>query len=185
MESIQGSDTSDPNLDWDSLFSGKVIVEAANNRDNVPGLLAFFTVSSSRERIWSVLTDYEHFNKIFKGTKKAKVETDSDNGATVEIEYEKEVLGFIDISYKYTLIRSYVIHGELITWERKTGDFRIIQGSWRINDTNRPGTFLLIYESYLDGDWFFPTRLVRNAALDEARDMAKHLRFWIENPNPR
>ena len=178
---LYGSETTLANLNLEQLFSGEVFIEEAENQDRVPGVRVLFAVSAPRKTIWHVLTDYKNFPKIFKGTKSIKVISQNQSGAKVKIEYSKKVFGFFDVNYKYVLARSYIKQGELLTWRRESGDFNVIDGGWEIIDTRRPNTFLLIYESFLDGNWLFPAKLVRKRAMKEAVEMAKHVRNWMED----
>lgn len=177
-------DTLDPEtLNWPALRVGEVMVQEVENKDNVPGIRAMFVVETSKENIWHVLTDYSRFPEIFKGTKSAKIKKQGANWADVEIVFKKKSLGFINLKYKYVLHRKYHPALEMLTWERVSGDFRVIEGFWKIYATGKPGSHLLVYESYLDGQWFFPASLVRSAAVREATAMAEHVRQWMERPH--
>jgi len=68
-------------LDWTRLFSRDVITEVIKTIDDVPGVKASFCVKSTPERIWSVLTGYSSFPKIYRGLKKANVRMRSNVGA--------------------------------------------------------------------------------------------------------
>jgi hypothetical protein len=167
-------------LNWDRLNAGEAIVQTVENQNKIPGIRLFFIVAAPRETIWKTLIDYENFPLIFQGTKSADVKAQDESGADVEIKYSKKILSLFDSTYTYVLRRNYKIPGELLTWRRKSGDFKVIEGSWEIKNTDQPDFFLLVYESYLDGSWFFPAHLVQEMAIKEAVGMSQHVRRWME-----
>ena len=167
--------------EWEKLFAGEAIVRQVSNPNRVPGIRLAFIVAAPREDIWKALTDYRNFPRIFKGTQSAKVKKQGANWTDVEIVFKKKSMGFINLTYKYVFHREYHPEEQRLTWQRLKGDFSVIEGFWQVSDTDRPGHLLLVYESYLDGQWFFPARIVRNAALKEAVDMSANVRDWVEN----
>ena len=162
--------------DWERLFNGQVIVEDKENRAGIPGIQAKFIVSASIDRIWEVLLDYEQFPEIFSGIKKMSVLHENHSGAFIEF-WIDAVLAELH----YILYRHYEIPRQRITWKRISGDLQVIEGSWEIRDTAKPGATLVIYESYVKVGGAVPTRLIRWGAKRKAREMGKQLRRWIES----
>jgi len=162
--------------DWSPLFAGAVIVAAVQNRDGVQGVRAMFTVTASRERIWSVLVDYDHFPRFFPGIKDLKVLEQDAHGAKVAFHTPVAFM-----NYRYVLHRRYVEPGRRLTWTRLSGSFKSIDGGWEIRDTPHSGVHLLVYESFVNIGQLVPTKLVQRGALRRARDMGLRLRAWIEN----
>jgi ribosome-associated toxin RatA of RatAB toxin-antitoxin module len=162
-------------VNWKALFDGKVLVEAVDNDEGIPGLKALFTVSASNERIWAVLLDYDNFPKIFKGIMDMRVIWEKPSGALIEFKIDAVLK-----NYKYTLYRHYEKKNIRITWRRVSGDMKRIEGSWQILDTPHHGIKLLIYESFVKVGGIIPTRLVRWGAKGKAREMGVRLRNWIE-----
>jgi hypothetical protein len=134
-----------------------------------------WTVAASRERIWSVLVDYEHFLQIFPALSKLRILSQDAQGA--RIEYWADVAF---LSLHYVLYRHYIEPGRRLTWTRVAGDLKRIEGFWEIRDTPRPGVHLLVYESYVQVGGLIPATLVRQSALRKTRDMGERLRAWIE-----
>ncbi len=162
-------------VDWERVLGGEVMVLAARSNEGLPGLRAMFAVSASRERIWSVLVDYENFRHIFPGIKKLRVLEHNVQGAKVAF--------WIPVAFlklHYVLHRRYVAPGRRLTWTRIAGAMKRIEGSWEIHDTPRPGVHLLVYESYVQVGRLIPTRLVRRGAMRRAGAMGERLRAWIE-----
>lgn len=170
-----GASLAQDELDWPRLLQGEVIVEAVRNAADVPGVRAVFTVTASRQRIWSVLTDYDQFPTLFPGIKALKVLEQDDMGAKVA--YHTPV-AFVD--YRYVLHRRYVLPGRRITWTRLSGSFKSIDGMWEIRETPHLGVQVLIYESFVRIGRLVPTALVQRGALRRAEEMGLRLRAWIE-----
>jgi ribosome-associated toxin RatA of RatAB toxin-antitoxin module len=169
------SEADDAAPDWSRLFAGEVLAAAVQNRDGVPGVRAMFTVTASRERIWSVFVDYDHFPQFFPGIKDLKVLEQDEKSAKVAF-YTPVAF----MHYRYVLHRRYVEPGRRLTWTRLSGSFKSIDGSWEIRDTPRAGVSLVVYESFVNIGQLVPTTLVQRGALRRARDMGLRLRAWIE-----
>lgn len=163
-------------VDWPSLLRGEVVVESVQNPEGIPGVQAMFVVTAPRERIWSVLVDYENFPHIFPSIKKMRVLKHDEQGAKVEF---WTPVAFIKLNY--VVYRHYVEPGRYLTWTRLAGDMERIEGGWEIRDTPRPGVHLLIYKSYVDFGGLIPAKLIRRSALRRTRDMGERVRAWIEN----
>jgi Polyketide cyclase / dehydrase and lipid transport len=164
----------DDKLDWQALFQGEVLVEAIENGAGLPGLRAMFVVPASRERIWAVLLDYEHFPDIFAGIDKIQVLAHDAFGATIAFWIDAMVK-----KYHYVVYRHYEKPGWRLTWRRLAGDLQRLEGSWEIRDTSERGVHLLVYESYVQVGGIIPTSLVRRSAMQKAREMGQRLRQWI------
>ena len=165
----------DAALDWSRLFAGEVLATAVQNRDGVRGVRAMFTVTASREHIWSVLIDYDNFPRFFPGIKDLNVLEQDEKSAKVAF-YTPVAL----MHYRYVLHRRYVEPGRRLTWTRLSGSFKSIDGSWEIRDTPRSGVSLVVYESFVNIGQLVPTTLVQRGALHRVRDMSLRLRAWIE-----
>lgn len=164
-----------PRVDWQALFAGDVLVEVIHRPDGVKGLRSLFTVEASRERIWSVLLDYEHFPQIFQGVKRLRVLESNAHGARLEYWIDA-----ILSTYHYVALRRYPEPGHKVTWTRVSGDLKRLEGSWEIQDTSRPGVYMLAYESYIEVDSVIPEAMIRAEAIRRTREMGERLRQWIE-----
>jgi hypothetical protein len=162
-------------VEWQSLLAGDVMTTPVSNVEGLPGIRAMFTVTASRQRIWSVLVDYRNFPQIFPDLSKLRVLSQDAHGARVE--YWADVAFF---NLHYVLYRHYIEPGRRLTWSRVAGDLQRIEGFWEIRDTPRPGVHLLVYESYVQVGSLIPSSLVRQSALHKAQEMGERLRAWIE-----
>lgn len=160
----------------EALMEGHILVDALNNENGVPGLIAAFSVSAPRENIWKAFVDYDNFSNIFEGVKKLEVKSEDDQGATVEF-WIDAVLADLN----YTLYRKYERPNYKLTWNRTQGDLEIIEGSWEIIDSPRPEKKIVVYSSFVKVGRLVPTKLVRWGAMRKAEDMCKKLREWISD----
>ncbi len=167
-------------LDWSKLFARDVVTEAIKTIDNIPGVKASFCVKSTPERIWAVLTGYGNFPKIYKGLKKANVLMSSNDGAEVEYLYLVHFLGIFNKQLDYVISDQYSPSHRRIVWKRVSGDLERIEGSWEIIDTQRDGTYLLEYCSYVKLPWYVPEIFVRSKAMNQVKEMANAVRTWME-----
>jgi carbon monoxide dehydrogenase subunit G len=154
-----------------------VVIENVTNAAGVKGLRGSFTLAASRERIWDLLTDYEHFRETFTGVRKLKVLSEDETGALVNFEIRVAFLTF-----EYTLQRHYDRPGELLTWWRTGGDFETITGSWQILPGPRDGTSRVIYESYVEVGFLIPTAIVRDRAARELKETVDRMRERLAVP---
>jgi hypothetical protein len=161
-------------LSWDRLERGEIVVEAAPGPDGLAGVHAMFLVRAPKAKAWSALVDYPNFQRIYEGIEKMRVLEQSDRGATLEM-WVNSPLG----QYHYVLQRRYELPGERVSWDRLSGDFERLGGTWDVRDTGRPGVYLLDYRSYAAG---LPVPEFLARPLVEARTlaMAERLRAWIE-----
>jgi ribosome-associated toxin RatA of RatAB toxin-antitoxin module len=162
-------------VDWDTLFTGEVVLETVHKPDGIAGLRASFVVAAPRERIWTALTDYPNFPKMFPEIRTIHVLTQDAQGA--QVAYEIKALFS---KYHYVLQRHYADPGRRLTWQRVSGDLKRIEGSWEIRDTPRPAAQLIVYESYIDIGGIVPMALVRSEAMRHVQEMGERLRLWIE-----
>lgn len=167
--------TAAPEMNWEMLFAGDVLVDVIRRPDGVAGLRSVFTIAAPRERIWSVLLDYSNFPQIFHGVKRLKVL--ESNAHEARLEYWIDA---VLTTYHYVALRQYPEPGRKVTWRRLSGDFKRLEGSWEIQDTSRPGVHILAYESFVEADSIIPEALVRAEAIRRTRAMGEHLRRWIE-----
>jgi len=162
----------------ENLLKGEILVEKIRDSDGMPGIRAIFTISASREEIWGMLTDYENFSNIYGGIDSVLILNENEDGAWVKI--------FQDIRIKkiqFTLERRYLNPGHRLEWCRVSGDLKVVKGSWDILESPEDELNLVVYTSYFKYGGIIPTRLSRNWAMDEVRNMALSARLWIrDNP---
>ena len=148
-----------------------ILIEDVTSDRGVHGLRASFQLQASRDAIWALLTDYDRFEETFRGIQRIEILDEDERGARVRYTIKAWILTF-----EYTLQRDYVRPGELITWRRTGGDFRVISGAWMILPGPREGLHEIVYESYVDVGFLVPTKLVRKRAAQELEKTIERMR---------
>lgn len=174
--STSDAQAQDAALDWEALNQGEVIIEEVTTESGIPGVRALFLVKAARETIWYTLLDYDNFPKFFEGIIRMKVLKQGQNGAHIEYWVDAVVMDL-----HYILYRNYAEPGYRLTWRRVAGDLKVIEGSWKILDTDDREKKLLIYESYVDIGFSLITWAIRQGAKRKAKKMGQRLRDWLEN----
>jgi hypothetical protein len=149
----------------------EVHIEWRTNDNGIRGVRASFLVRSTRESLWSLLTDYALFPKIFRNVLKATVLKESVDGAEVGFVVNAKIRDL-----HYVLDRRYADRGHRISWRKISGDLGAIEGVWTIDDGPKPGLLKVTYESYVEVGWYVPELAVRLSASNEVREMARALR---------
>src|SRR6185369_15120597 len=115
--------------------------------------------------------DYDHFPRIFRNVRQAKVIKELPGGVDVDFVVDARLR---DIHY--VLTSRYVEYGKRITWTRLSGDLQIIDGGWTIESGPNSGLLRVTYESYVKIGWYVPAFAARLSASNEVRVMVRALR---------
>ena len=157
------------------LSEGEVIVEAIEDNSGLPGARAMFQMEGNRSQIWAMLNDYASFQQMYDDIDSLRILKEDEKGATLEIWYYT-VIG----KYHYVLQRSYEIPEYKLSWERVSGDLKVINGGWEILDAFDGKNKILKFESYVKTGGLIPPKLVRRITMNKARKMADWLPEWFE-----
>ena len=166
-------------IDTENLSSGDVKIEWRQNEAGIDGIRATFAVKGLRTTLWRLLLDYSRFSQLFPRVREAKVIHESREGA--EVEFHVDAIAW---NLHYVLNRSYLEPERRITWTRKSGDLRKIEGGWTIDDAVEPGFLRVTYESYVDAGWFVPSVAVKAGARRETLRMVERLRTQMAKMAP-
>jgi ribosome-associated toxin RatA of RatAB toxin-antitoxin module len=156
------------------LSEGEVIVEAIENESGLPGARAMFQIQGTRSQIWAMLNDYQTFKQIYDDIDSLRVLKEDEKGATLEIWYNATIGKF-----HYVLYRNYEIPEYKLSWERVSGDFKVISGGWEILNAIDKKSKILIFESYVKTGGLIPPKLVRRISMNKARKMGNRLPEWL------
>jgi len=173
---LSGSDMQEGHGDiaWEQLMQGEILVEKTDDEQGVPGIRAMFTLRATREELWGMLTDYNHFSRIYGGIDSLRVIQEDDKGATVEF-FQTTLFKKIH----FVLRRNYIRTGHNLTWESISGDMDYIRGSWVILNSPDDDLKLVIYTNFFRHGGIVPTRITRFWAMGQVRTMAQNARKWI------
>ena len=156
------------------LSEGEVIVEAIEDSSGLPGASAMFQIEGTRSQIWVMLNDYETFKQMYDDIDSVRVLKEDEKGATIEIWYNATIGKF-----HYVLHRNYEIPEYKLSWERVSGDLKVISGGWEILDAIDKKSKILIFESYVKTGGLIPPKLVRRISMNKAEKMGVRLPEWF------
>lgn len=162
------------NLDWERLQRGEILVAKIRDDQGIPGIQARFTISGTREELWGMLTDYVNFSQIYCGIDSVLLINENEYGARVRIYQDVKIR-----KLQFVLHRIYENPGYRLSWERVSGDLKMVKGSWDILDTPEDDKKLVVYTSYFKYGGMVPARLSRNWAMKEVQIMGLNARQWI------
>jgi len=125
--------------------------------DGKPYCVSRLIVKARPDRVWQVLTDYRHAINVFPLLKKCEVT--QDHGATKIVRHEIAPSGIPD-TYEYLLeIRETA--PKLVEWHRLSGDFKNVDGFWKLEPVNVGAYTQVTYASHVTGGFFEPQILIR------------------------
>ena len=114
-------------------------------------------VNARPENCFRICTDYKHAATVFPTLKKCQVV--QDNGATKLVNYVTHPTGsFTD--YDYVLEVKETPY-QMIEWKRVYGDFKAIDGYWKLDSTQGGSKTQVTYATYVDGGLFMPQILIK------------------------
>ncbi len=132
-------------------------------------VVARVLVKAPPEKVFQILSDYEHADKVFPQVKQCKVVTDK--GASKLVKHEIAPQG-IPATYEYLLeIKESAPHA--LEWHRISGDFKEVNGYWKLEPADGGRWTNVTYASFVDGGLFIPQILIRRQSkIDMAGVMA-------------
>lgn len=114
-------------------------------------------VKARPEQVWQILTDYNSASKVFPTLKKCRVV--SDNGSTKRVHYQVHPSGVMTC-FEYDLEVREHPH-KLIEWHRVSGDFKAVDGFWKLEPVDNGRHTVVTYASHVNGGMFLPQALIR------------------------
>lgn len=144
----------------------QVCEEVINNK---PYATTKTLVKARPEQVWQVLTDYSSATKVFPTLKKCRVISDA--GHTKRVHYQIHPTGVMT-SFQYDLEMKEHPH-KMIEWHRVSGDFKAVEGFWRLEPVDGGRSTMVTYASYVNGGMFMPHALIkRQSRIDLPQVMA-------------
>lgn len=112
------------------------------------------------EHVWRILTDYENAPDVFPLLKKCKLV--KDRGSTKLIEHQIRPSG-MPTTFTYQ-IEVKEVANKLYEFHRVSGDFREVEGFWKLEPAEDGNATLVTYASYVNGGIFLPAPLIKRQA---------------------
>lgn len=121
------------------------------------------------EQVYQVLTDFAASPKIFPNVKQCRVITDGGN--TKRVHYQIRPTGCM-ATFEYDLeLRE--VPNKLIEFHRVGGDFKAVDGFWKLEAAECGRGTIVTYASHVNGGIFLPQALIkRQTRLDFPQVMA-------------
>jgi len=114
-------------------------------------------VKARPEQCYQVLTDYANAPSVFPTLKKCQVL--EDHGATKLVRHVLAPTGQLG-KFDYTLELKEE-HNKALSWKRVRGDFKELEGYWRLEPLDGGRSTLVTYSTYANGGIMIPQCLIR------------------------
>jgi ribosome-associated toxin RatA of RatAB toxin-antitoxin module len=126
-------------------------------------------VHAKPEQVWQVLTDYSNAPRVFPMLKKCQVL--EDHGCVKVVKHRITPSGPVG-TYEYTL-QIKEVPCKIMEWHRISGDFKEVDGLWKLEPIDGGHSTLVTYSSHVNGGLFFPQMMIkRQFRIDTPQVMA-------------
>lgn len=134
-------------------------------------------IKARPEQVWQVLTDYGSATKVFSTLKKCRVLADCGNAK--RIHYQIHPSGVMTC-FEYDL-DVHETPNKLIEWKKVSGDFKEVEGFWRLEPAEGGRSTHVTYASHVNGGFFVPQALVKRQARMDFPAVMVALKSQAEN----
>jgi ribosome-associated toxin RatA of RatAB toxin-antitoxin module len=132
---------------------------ADENIDGKNFTVSRVVVHAKPEHVWHILTDYNNAPRVFPQLKKCELV--QDKGTTKVLKHQVNPSGLPACStYTYT-VEVKETFARSLEWHRVSGDFKAVDGFWRLEPLNSGHDTLVTYSSYVNGGFFIPQMLIK------------------------
>lgn len=114
-------------------------------------------VKAKPEQVWQILTDYRHAVNVFPLLKKCEVL--ENHGSTKIAKHEIAPSGIPD-TFEY-ILELHETAPKLVEWRRISGDFKEVDGSWKLEPANSGKYTLVTYSSHVTGGFLMPQMIIK------------------------
>ena len=128
------------------------------------------------EHIWHILTDYKNAPSVFPCLKKCKLVKDTGN--TKLVEHQIKPSG-VPGTFEYVIEVKEIVN-RLYEWHRISGDFRDVDGFWKLEPVNNGNSTLVTYASYVNGGLFLPQPLIKRQVRTDIPTVMSALKTYAE-----
>ena len=149
-----------PNMVPAPAFAKAAGIEIPISEENIGGKsysVSRLVVHARPEQVWQVLTDYSNAPRVFPMLKKCEVL--EDHGSTKIVKHMVAPSGPVG-TFQYVL-QIKEIPSKLMEWHRVSGDFKEVDGLWKLEPVDAGHATLVTYSSHVNGGMFFPQMLIK------------------------
>lgn len=151
-----------------------VVEESINNK---PHQVVTAVVKARPEQVWHILTDFNAAPRIFSSLKKCQVLVDK--GTTKIVHHQVKPSGLMT-TFQYDLELKEVNQKQL-SWHRVGGDFKAVEGFWKLEPTEGGRATLVTYATYVNGGMFMPLPLIKRQSRIDMPQVMAALKNHAEN----
>lgn len=149
----------DENINGKSFSSSKIIVHARP------------------EQVFHVLTDYANAPRVFPQMRQCKVV--ADHGTTKVLHHQVAPSNLPGKTYEYDVEVKETAYKSL-EWHRISGDFKAVDGFWRLEPVDGGRFTEVTYSTYVNGGFFIPQMLIKNQFKVDMPKVLSHLKSESE-----
>ena len=142
------------------MMNGEPVVILSRLNDGVTGVAGKIYISAPPQKVWKVLTDYNHQKYFIPNIIESGLISDN-GGEQVVLQRGKSGILFFQMKVSVTL----KIRGEYLKYlgfKQIAGDFKVYNGEWNLEDYPQNHGTLLSYKSEVKPDFFAPAFIVRH-----------------------
>jgi ribosome-associated toxin RatA of RatAB toxin-antitoxin module len=129
-------------------------------------------VNARPERIWQLLTDYNNAPDIFNNLQKCEIV--QDNGSNKLVKQLVHPKG-TPLKFEYVMAIKETAP-VLMEWHRKSGSFKDVSGSWKLEPDGDSGMTKVTYSIFIDGGLLLPPWLLRGQSKSYLPDLLLSLK---------
>jgi ribosome-associated toxin RatA of RatAB toxin-antitoxin module len=134
-------------------------------------------VKAKPDQVWQILTDYRHAVNIFPLLKKCEVL--ENHGSTKIAKHEIAPSGIPD-TFEY-ILEVHETAPKLMEWRRISGDFKEVEGSWKLEPANNGKYTEVTYSSHVTGGFLMPQMIIKHQAHIDMPDTLLALKKHAES----
>jgi ribosome-associated toxin RatA of RatAB toxin-antitoxin module len=140
-------------------------------------IVAKMLVKAKPDQVWQILTDFGSATRVFPTLKQCQVL--ADKGSSKLIHYQVKPTGVLT-SFQYDL--EVQEHGRTkMEWHRVDGDFKEVNGFWKLEPADCGHSTVVTYASYVNGGMFMPQALIKRQSRIDVPPMMVALKSHAES----
>lgn len=114
-------------------------------------------VKAKPEQVWQILTDYNHAVDVFPLLKKC--ELIENHGSSKIAKHEIAPSGIPD-TFEY-ILEVHETAPRMVEWKRISGDFKEVEGFWKLEPANNGKYTMVTYSSHVTGGFLMPQMIIK------------------------
>jgi len=141
-------------------------------------VVAKVLVRANIEKVWPILADYNNAPRTFSLLKKC--ELIQDKGSKKIVKHELAPSGLPD-TYEY-IVEILESPPKAMEWHRISGDFKEVDGFWKLEPTESGHCTMVTYASHVNGGFFMPQLLIKRQLRNDMPTALTALKNKAEGP---